>query len=536
MKKFFDALLKFSSLIPSQVLDVIQQAFDYARGIEIENQRLRDEIARLKEVPKKPEIKKGKDKDKDDNDSDAGGGSKKIGGSKKGEERQKKTNIDIHETIVIRPQGLPPGAKLLDRQEYIVQDIEIKNRNTRYVIERWQLADGGVVRGDLPNEITGHYGPQLHQYILYQFHHNRVTEPLLLEQLREFGILMSSGQLHKILVEGHEPFHQEKQDVLKAGLAVSSYIQTDDTGCRHNAKNGFTNVVCNNLFTIFESTESKSRVNFLEVLLGNSVCYLIGTESLEYLKRNNLPGFQLDKLQIGLSFSTSAEWQKHLQEIGIKSSSHLRMVTEAGLLGALLATDINPNLIVLSDDAGQFNILLHALCWIHAERLIKKLEPINELFALELERARAEIWDLYDKLSAYKESPSPEEASRIEATFDDLFQREFQFTMLKLAMRRLHKNKAELLLVLQHPALPLHNNQSESDIREKVIRRHISVTFNDESRKCRDSFTSLKKTCRKLGITFWRYLGDRLSCKSQIPNLGLIVRMRAGGVHFHPSG
>ena len=497
---------------------------DHARGLEVENQQLRAEIARLKQVPDKPDIKKGKDKD--DHEPKTGGGGKR-GGSRKDRRRQKKTAIQIHETKVITPQGLPPGAKLLDVQEYTVQDIEIKNKNTRYMIQRWLLPDGTVMRGDLPIEVTGHYGSELRRFVLYQSHHNRVTEPLLLEQLRELGILISSGQLHKLLVEGHELFHKEKEDVLRAGLSASAFVQTDDTGNRHNAQNGFTTVVCNNLFTVFDSTESKSRVNFLEVLLGDAVRYHIGTESLKYLKRYNLPNFQIEKLRIGSSFSGIEQWQEHLKQIGIQSVQHVRLVTEAALMGALLATDINPSLVVLSDDAGQFNIFKHALCWIHAERLIKKLEPINDSFALEQEQARAAIWNLYDQLTAYKANPNLKHATEIEVTFDKLFQSDFQFTSLKLAMGRLYKNKAELLLALQIPAVPLHNNQSESDIREKVVRRNISATFNNESRRCRDTFTSLKKTCRKHGIAFWAYLGDRLTCRPQIENLGALVRMRA---------
>lgn len=518
-------MVGISALIPPQVRDIIQQAMDYARGLETENQQLRDEIARLKQVPEKPDIKKGKNKD--DDDEPRSGGSGKRGGSRKERRRQKKTAIQIHETKVIKPQGLPPGAKLLDVQEYTVQDIEIKNKNTRYMIQRWLLPDGTVVRGDLPIDVVGHYGTELRKYILYQFHHNRVTEPLLLEELRELGILISSGQLHNLLVEGHELFHKEKEDVLRAGLATSTFVQTDDTGNRHNIQNGFTTVICNNLFTIFDSTESKSRVNFLEVLLGASRHYHIGIESLEYLRRYNFPGFQLEKLRLGSSFSTTGQWQEHLKQIGIESGLHVRLSTEAALMGALMSTDINPDIVVLSDDAGQFNIFKHALCWIHAERLIKKLEPINDSFALEQKQARSGIWDIYNQLEVYKTSPSLEKAAEIGAAFDELFQRDFQFTTLKLAMRRLYNNKSELLLVLQKPAVPLHNNQSESDIREKVVRRNISVTFNNDSRKCRDTFTSLKKTCRKQGIAFWSYLGDRLSCRPQIQNLGTLVRMRA---------
>jgi hypothetical protein len=514
-------------MIPSQVMDIIQQAMEYARVLEEENQRLRDEIARLKDVPEKPDIKKSKDKDESGDSEGDGGEGKPKGGSKKGGERQKKSSIEIHETVVIKPQGLPPGAKLLDVQEYTVQDIEIKNRNTRYEIQRWQLPDGTVVRGDLPIEVVGHYGVELRRYILYQFHHNRVTEPLLLEELRELGVLISAGQLHKMLVEGHELFHQEKQDILRDGLSSCNYIQADDTGSRHNEQNGFTTVVGNNFFTVFESTESKSRVNFLEVLLGSDKYYRIGVESLEYLKRYNLPPYQLKKLNLGLFFPTPELWDGYLKQIGIVSSFHVRLLTEAALLGALLDIGINPSLVILSDDAGQFNILRHALCWIHAERLIKKLEPINPVFAYEQEQVRDEIWKLYDELQAFKTNPTAEHAAVIEARFNELFQREFQFTSLKLAMNRLYKNKSELLMALAHPNTPLHNNQSESDIREKVVRRKISVTFNDESRKCRDTFASLKKTCRKLGITFWTYLGDRLSSNPQIQNLGLLVRSAA---------
>lgn len=401
------------------------------------------------------------------------------------------------------------------------------------MIERWLLPDGSVVRGDLPIDVMGPYGAELRKYVLYQFHHNRVTEPLLLEELRELGVLISSGQLHKMLVAGHELFHQEKQDILAAALSTSPYVQAGDTGSRHDGQNGFTTVVCNHLFTVFASTQNKSRVSFLETLLGGRTCYRIGIESLEYLKRYNLPPFLIKKLKIGSSFSTPEFWAEYLNQLGIKSPLHVRLVTEAALLGALQERGIHPALIILSDDAGQFNILKHALCWIHAERQIKKLEPINEIFARELEQVRGEFWDLYEKLVAFKQNPTSEHARAIEATFDELFQRDYQFTSLKLAMHRLYKNKTELLIVLLEPQVPLHNNQSESDIREKVVRRKISVTFNDESLRCRDSFASLKKTCRKLGITFWAYLGDRLGAQPQILNLGTLIRMKAAAI---PSG
>ena len=117
----------------------------------------------------------------------------------------------------------------------------------------------------------------------------------------------------------------------------------------------------------------------------------------------------------------------------------------------------------------------------------------------------------------------------MEARFDSLFQTRTCFETLNLALKRLYKNKTELLLVLNRPEVPLHNNRGESDIREYAKRRKVSGgTQSDLGRQSRDTFISLKKTCRKLGISFWEYLNDRWAQENQIPHLSEIVveRMR----------
>ena len=92
--------------------------------------------------------------------------------------------------------------------------------------------------------------------------------------------------------------------------------------------------------------------------------------------------------------------------------------------------------------------------------------------------------------------------------------------MLNLTLKRLYDKKAKLLLVLDGPEIPLHNNLSENDIREYVKRRKVSgSTRSDMGRHCRDTFTSLKKPCRKLGISFWEYLLDRSSKRHEISPL-----------------
>jgi hypothetical protein len=99
---------------------------------------------------------------------------------------------------------------------------------------------------------------------------------------------------------------------------------------------------------------------------------------------------------------------------------------------------------------------------------------------------------------------------------------------LNLALKRIYKNKSELLLVLERPDIPLHNNLSERDIREYVKKRKISgSTRSDIGRRSRDTFSSLKKTCRKLEVSFWKYLLDRVIGSHQIPLLGELIRQKA---------
>ena len=145
-----------------------------------------------------------------------------------------------------------------------------------------------------------------------------------------------------------------------------------------------------------------------------------------------------------------------------------------------------------------------------------------------LEQVRKQVWEFYKDLKAYKISPDETKKIELESRFDAIFSQKTRYQMLNLALKRLYENKAELLLVLDRPEIPLHNNLSENDIREYVKRRKISGSTRSElGRRCRDTFTSLKKTCRKLGISFWDYLMDRLSNSNTIPPLPEIIVQHA---------
>ena len=225
------------------------------------------------------------------------------------------------------------------------------------------------------------------------------------------------------------------------------------------------------------------------------------------------------------TFDDKQAFKQHLQQLNISNTRHTRIATEGALLGTLAACGFPPDLVIISDDAGQFNVLLHALCWIHADRVFQRILPLNETHTKELNWVHTQIWDLYSDLKRYKHDQDLELKQAIKAHFDELCTTKTTFATLNQALKRLALNKKELLLVLERPDIPLHNNLSERDIREYVIKRKISgSTRSENGRRCRDTFTSLKKTCNKQGLSFWEFLLDRLRRKNLVPYLPDLLR------------
>lgn len=284
------------------------------------------------------------------------------------------------------------------------------------------------------------------------------------------------------------------------------------------------------MFAWFQSTDSKSRVNFLELLRAEHTDYVLDSTAIDYMRANKLSKVYLDGLggHEQKIFANEAQWNAALAVLNITEPRHVRIATEGALLASVLEHGFNPKTVIVSDDAGQFNILLHALCWIHAERTINKLVGFNDEQRTALENIRGQIWDYYDELKAYKKAPSAEQKATLEMRFDEIFTAQTCFATLNQALKRLHNNKAELLLVLDRPDIPLHNNTSESAVRDYVKKRKISgSTRSERGRRCRDTFASLKKTCRKLDVSFWKFLDDRLSGRGTIAPLSELIALRA---------
>jgi hypothetical protein len=501
-------------------------------------EQLEDEVRRLKGLPEKPKRKPSPSPLNDPSGPPSTANEKKKkpttpDGKRPGSAKRSKTrDLVIHKSVPLPLDDLPLGTRFLGYLDFTVQDLLVEPYNTCYRRGRYQLPDGTIVTAALPADVTSHFGPTLRQYTLYQHFHNHVTQPLLHEELLELGVDISAGQVNRLLTEGHEVFHQEKDSLLPAAREVSLYLQTDDTSAKHRGKAGHTLHIGNDLFASFFTTDTKSRVNFLKVLLTPHQGYLFNGDALFYLECFEFPKKLLARLKAdtGWLHEDDASWEAQLDTWKIDSAEHRRLLTEAALWANLLAHDLYSDLVFVSDDAAQFKLLafLHALCWVHMERHVAQLIPLTADQRAAYDAARDAIWDYYQRLKAYRVSPTRTRRARLETDFDRLFLNETAWPELNEVLRKIHGKKSELLLVLDHPEIPLHNNLSENDIRQYVKKRKISAgTRSDAGRRCRDTFLSLKTTCRKLGITFWRYLQDRIHGLHEIPPVADLIRRKA---------
>jgi hypothetical protein len=294
------------------------------------------------------------------------------------------------------------------------------------------------------------------------------------------GLSISKRQVVRLLTAKLDVFRAEEAAVFSAGLRASGYVSVDDTGARHAGKACTTTQFGSDRFTAFRTGPSKSRLAFLRNLLGGTARYAVNPAAAASMRAANLAHGVIDALTGAdvLEFAGEAGWTAHLRALGVTelrvAPDPVRVASEGALWGALCAENRLGGAVILSDDAGQFRVGDHALCWVHAERLVHKLVPNTDRQRSAVEVARRMIWWFYVQLKAFKLAPSPQRAAELRARFDRIFKRRAGYATLNRLLNRLHANKHELLRVLDRPELPLNTNASENDIRAVVAKRKVS--------------------------------------------------------------
>ena len=529
-------LRDFVRTLTSEVQRLSQSHAEQGREIEqlrVENQALRsdkqmlrDEIARLKDLPPRPPTPPHKPSGMEKATEPARGkGRRRSRGAKRDRDR-------VTREVTIRVEA-PAGARFKGYETLLVRDLMLLPEVVRYRRERWMTAEGTPIVAPLPAGLVGGYGANLRRFCLVLHAQGQVTAERLTAILTGIGVDISKRQVVRLLTANLEAFAAEDQLVLRAGLASAPFITVDDTGARHARQDAVTTQIGGDRFTVFRTGGSKSRLAFLSLLRAGHEDYVINEAALRYMRTRNLAGPVIERLATHpvRSFPNEAAWLAHLSALGLDvldiTPPPVTIASEAALWGAIRHHGLLANTVIVSDDAGQFRLGEHALCWVHAERLVHKLVPTTPEQVQAIATTRRLIWWFYRDLKAWKRDPCPRRASALRARSERLFTRKTGSVMLNRLLARLHRRKAELLRVLQHPAIPLHTNASENDIRACVTKRKISGgTMSEAGRTARDVMLGLMKTCQKLGLSFYAYLGDRFGLNTTgcaIPPLATLV-------------
>jgi uncharacterized small protein (DUF1192 family) len=484
---------------------------------------LEDEIRRLKGEKSKPDIKSTDTKDLN------------PPAKKKHKKKSKKSELEIDQTIEldVAAEDLPTDAKFIGKRTIVIQDMIIKRNNIEFTISRyWSEELGKVIEGKIPDEFKGReFGPSLRSFIIYQYYKNRVPHLKIVEMLSDWGIEISKGTVCNILNDCDEAFPEDLKSARDAALKKCSQVHIDETGAKFKGIRGYTFGVSNKFFTSFSTGLEKNRWASVGALLGGPQGFLINRDSVSFvakkLKKPKITNY-LSKLESDIVYSRE-DLEKLLEAdvFGEINKKQLDIVRTACAVGALRSSRTgSPVKFIISDDAPNFVGLVenHQLCWVHEIRKYKLCEVFKRIESETLENLVNQWRGFYKLMKRFKDNQTRELRMKVRSEFDRICSIKTLVRPLDEQLARTKANKKELLLFLKYPQLPLHNNMAEIDIRERVIKRKISMQNRSlEGMKAWDLMLSLVSTCRKIKLSFWSYLEDRIAMREAIPYLGKVI-------------
>jgi hypothetical protein len=517
-----------------RLLNIIETLTADLRAAQTENQRLRDEINRLKGEQGQPPIKPNTPSPPAPDHSSERERHRPTERVKRGKRDQ--IVIDRTEPLAVDPAILPPDAQFKGYEELVVQDVVIRTDNVLFRKEKWYApSTGQTYLAPLPAGYRGAFGPGVQALVLVFSFASQMPQPKIADFFAHVGIRISDGQISNLLIKNQEPFHTEKDAIYQAGLRSSPWQHLDDTSTRVNGQNRHCQVITNPLHTTFITTESKDRLTIVDVLRnGAPRTFRLNAEAFGYLAQAGVSQITRTKLRHLPRDQTvdEATFQSWLRSAVPKVGDQARKwITDAAAVAAYHAQTEWPIVrLLVCDGALQFTWVTEhlALCWVHEGRHYKKLLPVVAAHRAALTTFLDDFWDYYDELLAYREHPTADARQWLADTFDTLFGQKTGYWALDERIALSRAKKTSLLLVLEHPEILLHNNPAELGARQRVRKRAISFgPRTEEGAKAWDTFMSLAATTKQLGVSFYQYIHDRISGTNQIPPLNEVIDERA---------
>ena len=525
-----------------KLLNLVEQLVVDQRGLLAEVQRLRD----LMEQKKRNKTTTSGEANplsppSSDHSSEEQRRKRQPPASRPANDRRTFKELVVHEDreCPVDPAQLPPDAQRCADETVIVQDIRIEPHNIRFSRHVYYSAGlGQFLRGPLPAGYDGgDFGPDLRSLIVAWKYCGNMSEPKILELLDNFQVQISAGSVSRILTCTADSFVNEYRDVFLAGVGSTTYQQTDDTSARVAGQSWHTHILCNPFYTIYSTHPHKDRLTILAVLQNTSALgFRFNATTRRWLETWELPRIWQDGVtELGDCTLSPVELKTILDEwfgAGRQPQTRLDIEQAAAIVHYRQQTEVPVVSTLVCDDAGQFKWLTDhlALCWIHEGRHYARLSPVAARHAEQAAAFADRFWDYYATLQRYRDGPSPAEANRLRQEFETLFSTRTGYDALDARIAKTKSKQSQLLTVLSHPEVPLHNNASELGARVSARRRDVSLHSKSvRGARAMDIFTTLVQTCKKLEVSAYAYLRDRLAQANQLPRLATLIRGAASG-------
>lgn len=314
---------------------------------------------------------------------------------------------------------------------------------------------GKRYRSIIPGSVKGiSFSPAFASFVSFWHYGCRVTIPLLLRTVRGLGMHISSGQISRILLHNGRKLTAADRELRTNGIKQSPYLGSDATGSKRRDRqtgktiNQYVQIVNNTLLSIFSIT-------------------------------------------------------RHYN-----SKTLSRLLTREGRKKSLVSDDGSPNGECLKCKGKQ-------LCCVHEIRHYQKLFPFFNPYQPLQKKILGQWQRFYHLAKHYAEAPPEKQQKKrkqIEKLFDTITTQTTGYDLVDKQLRLTRAKKDRLLYFLDHPEMPIHNNQCEQDLREFVIIRKISGgTKSYRGDKSLARHLSVIQTAQKQGLDVYQTLNGLLT-------------------------